>query len=335
MATRRRVLAGLAAGVATTLARPAILRAAEKVTLITPFGFDVDFLEMMNAVVAGHLAREGLDATLLGATGTIQHIQEVIAGQADIGRFSGIDFIRAVGAKDAPLRAFATARQNSGFTVVSLKEKPVRSGADLKGKTVGLLSYGGTTETFIELLLAKAGIAKDDAKLLVTGNNPGEVDFIRQGRIDCFICTYSVAYVLRHGADAAALEFFGVDGPVPAPGQVFHATRRTLEERGDLVMKVLRALKVSADEIVKGPIEPILERCAKVYEIPGAKDMALLAAQERQAIADNWYAGGDPKTFLHNIPGRWQSGADALKSVGFADVKDVSALYTDAFVAKL
>lgn len=332
MPTRRRVLAGMAAA---AVARPAIVRAAEKVTLITPFGFDVDFLEMMNAVVAGHLAREGLDGELLGATGTVQHIQEVIAGQADVGRFSGIDFIRAVASKDAPLQAFATARQNSGFTVVSLKEKPVRSGADLKGKTVGLLSYGGTTETFIEVLLAKAGIAKDDAKLLVAGNNPGEVDFIRQGRIDCFICTYSVAYALRHGDGADALEFFSVDGPVPAPGQVFHATRRTLAERGDTVMKVLRALKTSADEIVKGPVEPIIERCAKVYEIPGAKDPALLAAQMRQAISDNWYADARPETFLHNIPARWQAGADALKAVGFADVKDVGALYTDKFVERL
>ena len=105
MTTRRRVLAGAAAA---SLGFPAIIRsarAAEPVTLITPFGFDSDFIDLMNAYSGGHLAREGLDAKVLGATGTVQHIQAVIAGQADYGRFSGIDFIRAVGAKDAPLRA--------------------------------------------------------------------------------------------------------------------------------------------------------------------------------------------------------------------------------------
>lgn len=330
MPTRRRVLAGMAAA---AVGSPAIVRAAEKVTLITPFGYDVDFIDMMNAVVGGHLAREGLDAELLGATGTVQHIQEVIAGQADIGRFSGLDFTRAVGAKDAPLRAIATVRQNSGFTIVSLKEKPVRSGADLKGKTVGLLSYGGTTETFVEVLMANAGVAKDDAKLLVTGNSPGEVDLIRQGRIDCFICTYYVAYVLRQGQDA--LEFFPVDPAVPAPGQIYHATRRTLDERPELVVKALRGLKASAEEIVKGPIEPIFERCAKVYEIPGAKNAALLAAQERQSIKDNWFAGGKQETFLRNLPELWQSACDALRAVGFADVKDPTTLYTNKFVDQL
>jgi ABC-type nitrate/sulfonate/bicarbonate transport system substrate-binding protein len=335
MPTRRTVLLG-AAATAAALGCPAIIRparAAEKVTLITPFGFDADFIDLMNASSGGHFAKEGLDATVLGATGTVQHIQQVIAGQADFGRFSGIDFIRAVGAKDAPLRALATMRQNSGFHVVSLKDNPVKSGADLKGKTIGLLSIGGTTQTFIEVLLAKNGIVKDESKLLVTGNSPGEVDLIRQGRIDCFICTYSVAFILRRTAQP--LEFLPVDVPVPAPGQVLHATRTTLEQRPELALKVLRALKASMNEIMTQPIAPIYARAAKDFEIPGAKDIDLLAAQTKQAIGDNWLLDGKPETLLANLPARWQSGCDALRTVGFADVKDPTALYTNSVLDKL
>jgi NitT/TauT family transport system substrate-binding protein len=332
-ATRRGILAGLAASGAAIAGFPAIVRAAEPVTLITPFGFDADFIDMMNAYSGGHFAREGLDAKVLGATGTVQNIQEVIAGQADFGRFSGIDFIRAVAVKDAPLRAFATMRQNSGFTIVSLKEKPVTSGAELRGKTVGILSYGGTTQTFIEVLLAKSGIPKDDSKLLVTGNSPGEVDLIRQGRIDCFICTYSVAFILRRSQQP--LEFFSVDAPVPAPGQIFHATRATLETRAELTLKVLRAMRASMLEIIKGPAEPIFERAVKDFEIPGAKDIPLLAAQARQSITDNWYADAKPDTMLRNLPDRWQAGCDALHAVGFADVKDPTALYTNSILDRL
>lgn len=335
MPTRRKVLAAAAAAGAIAgfpaIIRPA--RAAEKVTLITPFGFDADFIDLMNAHSGGHFAKEGLDATVLGATGTVQSIQQVIAGQVDFGRFSGIDFIRAVGAKDAPLRALATMRQNSGFTIVSLKDKPVKSGADLKGKTIGLLSYGGTTQTFIEVLLAKSGIVKDEAKLLVTGNSPGEVDLIRQGRIDCFICTYSVAFALRQTQEP--VEFFPVDPPVPAPGQVLQATRATLEQKPDLSLKVLRALKASMDEIMTQPLAPIYERAAKDFEIPGAKDIALLAAQTKQAIVDNWLLDGKKETLLVNLPERWQSGCDALRTVGFADVKDPTVLYTNSFLDKL
>ena len=332
MPTRRSVLAGAAAA-AGTLGFPAIVRAAEKVTLMTPFGFDSDFIDLMNAYSGGHFAKQGLDATVLGAAGTVQHIQQVIAGQVDFGRFSGIDFIRAVGGKGAPLRAIATMRQNSGFHIVSLKDKPVRSGADLKDKTIGLLSIGGTTQTFIEVLLAKNGIVKDEKRLLVTGNSPGEVDLIRQGRIDCFICTYSVTYMLRQTKEP--LEFFSVDDPVPAPGQVLHGMRTTLEQRPELTLKVLRAIKASMDEIMTQPIEPIFERALKDFEIPGTKDLPLIAAQAKQGITDNWLAGGRKDTLLRNLPERWQSGCDALRAVGFADVKDPTTLYTNEFLDKL
>jgi len=331
--TRRRLLAGLAASGAAVAGFPAIVRANEPVTLITPFGFEADFIDMMNAYSGGHFAREGLDAKVLGASGTVQHLQQIIAGLADYGRFSGIDFIRAVATKDAPLKAFATMRQNSGFTIVSPKDKPVRSGKDLAGKTIGLLSVGGTTQTFVEVLMAKAGVAKDESKMLVTGDSPGEVDLIRQGRIDCFICTYTVAYILRQSGQP--LEFLGVEGPVPAPGQIFHATRATLDKKPELTLKVLRAIRASELEIIKGPAEMIFERASKDFEIPGIKNIALLAAQQRQAIVDNWYADGKPETLLRNLPDRWQSGCDALRAVGFADVKDPTPLYTNEFLDRL
>jgi ABC-type nitrate/sulfonate/bicarbonate transport system substrate-binding protein len=335
MTTRRRFLLG-AAGGAAIAGFPAILRyarAAEPVTLITPFGFDSDFIEMMNAYSGGYFAKEGLDAKVLGATGTVQSIQAVITGQAQFGRFSGIDFIRAVAAKGAPLKAIATARQNSGFHIVSTKEKPVRSGADLKGKTIGILSYGGTTETFIEVLLAKAGIAKSDAKLVVAGNSPGEVELMHQGRLDCFICTYSVTFTIQRMNQP--LEYLSVDVPVPAPGQVYHAARSTLAAKPDLALKVLRALKASSQEILTKPIAPIFERAGKDFEIPGIKDMDTLVALQQKTIALNWYGGQGKQNFMRNVPSLWQAGCDSLHSVGFVDVKDPTTLYTNEFLDKL
>jgi ABC-type nitrate/sulfonate/bicarbonate transport system substrate-binding protein len=334
MTTRRTLLAGAAAGAAIA-GFPAIIRqarAAEPVTLITPFGFDSDFIDMMNAYSGGHLAHQGLDAKVLGATGTVQSIQAVITGEAQFGRFSGIDFIRAVGAKNAPLRAVATLRQKSGFRIVSLPEKPIKSGTDLKGKTIGLLSVGGTTQTFIEVLLAKNGIDKSEAKLIVAGNSPGEVELIHQGRLDCFICTFTVAFTLQQMGEK--LEYFDVDIPVPAPGQVLHATRDTLTQKPELVRKVLRAMKASSEEIITQPIGPILERAGKDFDIPGMKNIANLVALEKTLIADSWYGEGK-ENFLRNVPRRWQDGCDALHSVGFVDVKDPSALYTNEFLDTL
>ena len=165
---------------------------------MTPFGFDADFIDLMNAYSGGHFAKEGLDAKVLGAAGTVQHIQQVIAGQVDFGRFPA----STSSARSAPRTRRSAPSRRCGripaSTIVSLKDKPVTIRRRLKGKTIGLLSDGGTTQTFIEVLLAKIRHRQgQETARSSTGNSPGEVDLIRQGRIDCFICTYSVAFMLR------------------------------------------------------------------------------------------------------------------------------------------
>ncbi|HUZ71509.1 MAG TPA: ABC transporter substrate-binding protein [Stellaceae bacterium] len=336
MTTRRRFLATTAAGAAVS-GFPAILRyarAAEPVTLITPFGYDSDFIDMMNAYSGGHFAKEGLDAKVLGGRGTVQALQAVIADEAQFTRFSGIDFIRAVASKHAPLLAAATLRKNLGFHIISLANKPVRSGADLKGKTVGLLSIGGSTETYIDVLRAQAKIPKSDVKLIVAGNSPGEVELIRKGRIDCFICTFSVTFTVERTIKEP-LVYLNVDDLVPAPGQVFIGTRDAIAKKPDLVVKVLRALKSSMEEIMTKPIRPIFERAGKDFEIPGIKDLDTMVALQKESIKVNWLGKYGAKNLLRNEPAQWQAGCDALRSVGIVDVKDPTSLYTNTLVDKV
>ncbi len=93
--TRRNILVAGAAA-AAGLKAPAVLgQAREPLTMMTPFGFIPDFIELMNAVSGGHLARHGFDARLLGANGTAQAIQQLVAGQVSFIRSASIDMIRA------------------------------------------------------------------------------------------------------------------------------------------------------------------------------------------------------------------------------------------------
>lgn len=72
MTTRRnffKLAVGFAAGSASGTAPLRQALAAEPLTFMTPFGFIPDFLEMMNMVSGGFLAREGFTPTLLGDKG--------------------------------------------------------------------------------------------------------------------------------------------------------------------------------------------------------------------------------------------------------------------------
>src|SRR5215469_10152672 len=158
--TRRRVLVGATAA-ASAIACPGVVRraaAADKLVFMTPFGISIDFLEMENGVAGGFWAKQGLDASVVGAPGTSVALSQVISGQAQFGMCSGMDYMRAVATKGAPLMAVATINQRPAFVLVSLKDKPIRKGEDLAGKTVGILSFGGTTETYVDLIAGRSGV---------------------------------------------------------------------------------------------------------------------------------------------------------------------------------
>src|SRR5919204_1985802 len=92
--TRRGMLAG-AASAAGVLACPGLIRpaaAADKLVFMTPFGISIDFLEMENAVSGGFWAKQGLDASVVGAPGTSVALSQVISGQAQFGMCSGMDY---------------------------------------------------------------------------------------------------------------------------------------------------------------------------------------------------------------------------------------------------
>jgi ABC-type nitrate/sulfonate/bicarbonate transport system substrate-binding protein len=328
MTTRRKFLQG-AAATGAALGFPAIVRAATPMTFTTPFGFDPTFIDVMNAYSGGYFAKEGIDAKLVGPPGNAAAFQLMVAGQADFSYIASLDFIRAVATKDAPFLAVACLAQRVGFQIVSLKEKPVKTGADLKGKTIGVLSVGGLSELLVQIVMAKGGVKKDEANIVVAGNNPGEVDLIRAGRLDCFICNYPIAVTLRNSGQP--LEFIVVDDVQPAAGLSIFCTRETAAKKPELVMGVLRAFKGSVEEILSKPLEPIFERAAKDFDIPRIKNIESLVTVQKEVNKNQWLAEGR-ENLLRNIPRLWQSGVDGLRSIDIADVKDTTTLYTNKFI---
>jgi NitT/TauT family transport system substrate-binding protein len=334
MTTRRTLLRAAAAGAAIA-GFPAIIRkdnAAEPVTFTTPFGFDPTFIDVMNAVSGGHFAKQGLDVKVIGPPGNSQAFQQMAAGQAQFSYIASIDFIRAIATRDAPFYGYSTIAQRIGFQIVSLKEKPVRSGADLKGKTVGVLSVGGLSELLIVVALAKAGLKKSDANIVVAGNSPGEVELIRSGRLDCFICNFPLAVTMQRMN--MPVDYLDIDTVVQAPGLLHFCTRDTAEKKPDLVLRMLRALQASVIEIVEQPLEPLFQRANKDFEIPRINDIAALVAVQQEVNKHQWLVDGRDN-LMRNEPRLWQSAVDALREIGIADVKDPAAHYTNKFIDQL
>ncbi len=325
--TRRAFLAAAAAaGVAPFIGRA---RAADKITVLTGFGLLPNFIEIMNAYSGGYFRKEGLDATVVGAHGTAIEMQQMIAGQAAFGRVAALDQMNAIAKQHVPFVSVATLCQGSTFQVISLKEKPIETAEALKGKTVGVVSVGGSTEMLLDLMLHKVGIAKDAVKREAVGDNPGAVEFVRRGRIDCFIASLNTVVAIERSG--AAIVYWSTDRYAEMPGQVYLTTRSVIDASPDLVLRFCKAMKGSVEELLSQPLEPIFRRAARDFDIPGLTDMATVVAMQQATAKQLWLADGTAN-LLRNMPRRWDAGVATLRGAGVTDIGEPGSLYTNRFI---
>jgi ABC-type nitrate/sulfonate/bicarbonate transport system substrate-binding protein len=306
-------------------------RAAEPLTIITPGGFGIDHMDAMNAVAGGHLAREGFAPTLLGGNGQSAATNQVLGGQASFTRAASLDlFLAAAAAPEGkpPLISIATLYQASTFHVISSSARPIGEAADLAGKTVGVVSVKGTTELLLDLILAQASIPAAKVARVVVGNNPGALNLIEAGRIDCFIASVSV--VARLHSDGAKVEVWSTDRYVPMPSQCWIATGATLAREPDTVVRFLRALSASCHELLSGDFDALLTRMGQQFDIPGIRNRADLIAVKK-AITPLWLSQGEG-ALLRNVPELWAKGAAEVSEAGIAKPGDPAAFYTNVFV---
>jgi ABC-type nitrate/sulfonate/bicarbonate transport system substrate-binding protein len=329
--TQRRVFLRASAALSATAVLPLSVSAQPREAMVfcTPFGFIADFIEIMNAHTGGHFAAQGLDSKVVGAQGTAPAIQQLTAGQAQFIRAASIDFMRAIAQQKLPLLAISTIYQGSTFYVISPEEKPIRNAEDMRGKTIGIVSVGGTTDLFIDLMLTKVNVPRTEVKKEVVGNNPGALALVRQGRIDAFIASTGVVTALQTAKEK--IVGWSTDRYAPMPSQCYVTTREVAEKRPEFVVKFLRAMKASVDQVIAGPIGPLIARASKDFDIPGRRNLDALTANMEAAKKLYFSQGKD--NLMRNVPSLWREGAGVLAQAGLGDVtKAVDTLYTNQFV---
>lgn len=334
MLNRRSVLQGAAAFAgAGLLGTPTILRAQtmDEIRVMTPFSYGSSFIEMLNAVSGGHWAANGVRATMEAGRGGSQTLQQLVAGQTDFIRISAIEQMRAMEASGADIVSFSTLYQAGTFHVVSLKDKPIESVEDFAGKTVGLVSVGGSTEIFLDLMLDSGGVDKASVKREVTGDTPAALEVLKAGRVDAFMCSVNVVVAMREMG--APVTIWSTDRYAPMPSQGYVAMRETLEKKGDLFVRVLKGLHASVVELMTEPTGPIFARAAKDFEIPGYDDVDRLTAIVKTTANELWLSEGK-ENLMRNVPELWEKGVTTLQNAGMITQTDPTIYWTNEYIDK-
>src|ERR1700712_3506162 len=207
--------------------------------------------------------------------GTSPMTQALAAGALDCATQAPLSL--ANGGVGGNLKAYIVAQhvyaKPGGFSVYwAVKDdSPIKTIADLKGKTVGISVIGGGTYGPFAMLLEKNGVdPKKDIKLVEVGFAVSE-DALRQGRVDAV--NMNQPFAARAEAKGGTRKLFSINHAMPNIVHILEACRADFVDKNpDLVKAYVRditsgmkkalanredTLKV-VNEVLKAPI-PVLE----------------------------------------------------------------------------
>jgi hypothetical protein len=130
---------------------------------------------------AGIFRRHDLDLDLLFTSGSGETMQATIAGSVDIGVAAGTFGVMGAYAKGAPIRIIGAESTGEDAYWYVRAESPVKSMADMKGRTMAYSTNGSSTHANA---LAFLELYKVDAKLVATGGFPPTFTMVMSGQID-------------------------------------------------------------------------------------------------------------------------------------------------------
>jgi NitT/TauT family transport system substrate-binding protein len=151
----------------------------------------------------------------------------------------------AFGAKGAPVRAVAAfAGEPRTVTIIVTNDSPVKSPADLKGKTIAMPGIGSVSEWLVWQMAVAQGWGKDGVKTVSSGSLGGSIAVIMSHQADAAIGPPEVGYLLQSRGEGHVA--FGLAQYAPHfHAHVIYARTGLIDKNPDLVERFLKGFFAS------------------------------------------------------------------------------------------
>jgi NitT/TauT family transport system substrate-binding protein len=163
----------------------------------------------------GLFKKEGLTVRFEPAASTGKIVQALIGGSTDIA-FAALDQIIHLATQGKRLKMFFTATTliNVRLYAASGAKSPVRTVADLKGRTVGIATFGSSIEYMVAALLRRHGMAVSDIERVASGSLPSAFAALESGKVDAagLNMQFGVPYERKHPEAAILMDLATVEG---------------------------------------------------------------------------------------------------------------------------
>src|ERR1700733_12645904 len=275
----------------------------------------------------GWFKQANLDVDIQDGRGSGNTIQLVNAGQADVGQVQ-VGLVGSARAKGATIRWIATFQHRTDLYILVDKDSPMKSAADLRGKTVVVFA-ASPWAPFIDVYLKSGGLTRDDLKVDVVDPAALWGTYIAK-RADGLMSTTGSALPIADSSRPSKC-LLASDAGITFPSYGLVAREDTIASKGPALHRLIEVEQRAWQQLRKNPEDGVK---AMLAERPDARLDPVILLNQIKLTLDYF---DTPAT--QGKPIGWQAKEDweaALKSMQDAGVVNagwnVADYYTNALV---
>ena len=161
--------------------------AQEKSLYVLYSGINANFLSLWLAKEARYFTDEGLDVTAVHVRGAAPVVQNLIAGQSQVGMIGAtvVATVALQGNKDVVMIGGVT----NVMSAVIAARPGIDSPHTIRGKKLAIARFGGTSDFIVDYALKHWKIQRSDLSILQIGNEADRLTAMKTGQIDLSVFT--------------------------------------------------------------------------------------------------------------------------------------------------
>ena len=239
----------------------------------------------------------------------VDGVASVAAGRAGVGQLSSSPSLMLARSAGIPVKAFAAGYQKHPFTYFSLSDNPIRTPADMVGKTIATQP---TAMILLRALLAKNGISEDQVEAVNMGSDMNQ---LMTGQVQAVTGWQTNTNALKILGDKR-VDMMLWDAGIQLYANVYYTTDDMLAEHSDTLTRFLTGSAQGWGQARSNPEEAVdhlvseyvnLDRASEleaVHPVLGFSFNDVTAAEGWGAMnADNWQAQIDTYDQLGQFQG--------------------------------
>jgi NitT/TauT family transport system substrate-binding protein len=272
--SRRLLVASGAAFGVGALAAPAFSQAPEKITYLFPAPPVLPaFGPIQLAQGKGYFTEAGLDVSFAVGRGGVDVAKQVGAGNAPLGGIvaDGPIMVRGNG---VPVKIVAVFGGKGFMQLVVREDSGIEKPADLKGKTITVMSFQDTTIYALLGLLASVGLTQNDVNIQSVGPT-GVWEFVATGKSAGMAGVPD--WIPPVQAAGVKVKVIPTDEFFPHMAQAIAVSDQVIKERPEMVQKFVTAALHGMKDIIDDPNKAADDFVTSVPEWKG-KEGAVKAA---------------------------------------------------------